>query len=314
VIVICGPTASGKSSLALRLAGEKPSVIINADSLQLYADLPILTARPTREDEARCPHRLFGILGPTDTCSAARWRDLAIAEIGRAGEAGLQPILVGGTGFYLSALMVGMSPVPDVPEEVRERLLRQYAGFSGAALHDELAARDPAMAARLVRGDRQRCLRALEVLEYTGQSLAVFQDMPRSAPPCGMTFAVMIAEPKRAELYAACDRRFDAMLTHGAAEEVKALMDAGIAEDAPVFRALGAKYIRAALAGRMSMGDAAKAAKTETRHYAKRQATWFRHQLHEGGAVINILKIPEPPAEAGFSAIKNHLASLASMA
>lgn len=262
----------------------------------------------------RCPHRLFGILGPTDTCSAARWRDLAIAEIVRAREAGLQPILVGGTGFYLSALMAGMSPIPEVPPEVRAGLLEKYAGLDGAALYDVLAAKDPAMAARLVRGDRQRCLRALEVFERTGQSLSVFQDMPRSAPPSGMVFCVVAIDPPRAELYAACDGRFDAMLARGAVAEVKALMDAGVAEDAPVMRALGARHIRAALEGKMSMPEAVLAAKTETRHYAKRQATWFRHQLREEGAVVDVLRIPAPATEAAFPAVKNHLASLQGMA
>ncbi|HAU28701.1 MAG TPA: tRNA (adenosine(37)-N6)-dimethylallyltransferase MiaA [Rhodospirillaceae bacterium] len=294
VLVIGGPTASGKTGLALALAEKCHGVIINADSLQLYKDLPILTARPTPEEAARAPHRLFGVLGPSETCSAARWRALATQEIRQALDDGKRPVLVGGTGFYLLALMQGMSPVPDVPEEVRARLALDTAGMDGRAIHDLLAGRDPVMAARLVRGDRQRCLRALEVLAHTGQSLAVFQDMPREGAPEGLTFEVVVLDPSRDVLYARCDSRFDLMMKAGAVDEVAALLASGVSEDASVFRALGARQIADGLAGRMPMEEAVRDAKADTRHYAKRQATWFRHQLEAGNAIRNVTRLAVP--------------------
>ncbi len=296
VLVIGGPTASGKTGLAIAVAQKREAVIINADSQQLYKDLPTLTARPDAREASAAPHELFGILGPEETCSAARWREMAASAIRKAQGQGRPVLLVGGTGFYLQALLQGMSPVPDVPEQVRARLAAETAGMPATAIYDLLSARDPAMAARLVRGDRQRCLRALEVLAHSGQSLSTFQDMPREGAPEGLVFDVLVLDPPRDALYARCDARFDQMLACGAMDEVKALLAAGISADAPVFRALGARPLAEVLAGRMAMADAVLQAKADTRHYAKRQATWFRHQLCEGDAVCRLQRAETPEA------------------
>ena len=279
VLIVAGPTASGKSALALAVAEEFGGVVINADSMQVYADLRVLTARPSPADEARVPHRLYGVLPVTDICSAARWRELAIDAIGETHAAGQLPILCGGTGLYLRALMQGLSPIPEIPEavrqDIRDRLMREGA----AAQYDRLRESDPDTAARLQPGDRQRVARALEVLAATGRPLSEWQKGPPEGPPPGLRFKTIILEPPRDLLYAACDDRLLAMVRAGALEEVEALRQEGFDPSFPAMRALGVPAFLRHQAGELGLEEAIEEAQQGTRRYAKRQTTWFRHQI-----------------------------------
>lgn len=286
VLVICGPTAGGKSARALALAAERDGVIINADSMQIYDALPILTARPSAEDESQAPHRLYGVLPPQEICTAQRWRDLAIIEIDKALADGQTPILVGGTGFYLKALMEGLSPLPDVPPEYRAAAMEKQQALGNPAFHGVLGAIDPVMAARLHPNDTQRLIRAYEVVTATGKSLAEWQSLPPIGTPSHLDFDVELIVPERDELYRRCNARFDLMLEAGGLEEVGAfdalISNGSVPETAAVTNALGFKALRRFLRGEILKTEAVTLAKAETRHYAKRQVTWFRHQLLAG--------------------------------
>lgn len=278
VVVVAGPTASGKSGLAVAAAEDLDGVVINADSMQVYRDLHIVTARPGAEDCARAPHQLYGVLDGADVCSAGRWREMAEREIRAAIAGGRVPIVVGGTGLYLKALMEGFSAVPTVDRnvvaEVEARMQRQ--GPEG--LHADLTERDPAMAERLRPSDRQRLVRAVSVLEATGRSLADWQaDFIPSAND--LAFHTVLLMPPRPALYANCDARFDAMVAAGAMDEVRALLDRGLSASCPVMRAIGVSELGAVIEGRMSLEGAKAKAQQATRNYAKRQTTWFRHQI-----------------------------------
>ena len=280
VIVIGGPTASGKSSLALAIADALRGRVINADSMQVYRDLPILTAQPEASDMALAPHRLYGFLALTDPCSAALWAQWALAEIAAAHVADELPILVGGTGLYLRSLMEGMSPIPDIPPAQRAEAQALLAEIGLAALHARLSAADPEMGRRLHPNDSQRVTRAWEVLQATGRSLADWQ-LVASVPPAGLVFQPWVVLPPRDQLYAACDRRFSLMLDKGALSEVDAALDLYGARvlDMPGGKALGLADLADSQAGRKPLADAVAAAQQATRNYAKRQTTWFRHQL-----------------------------------
>lgn len=278
VVVIAGPTASGKSALAVDVAGALDGVVVNADSMQVYRDLRVLSARPSPEDEARAPHRLYGVLDAAEACSAGRWRDMAEAEVRAAWAAGRLPLVVGGTGLYIRALMEGIAPTPEVPEEVR-RTARALQGRIGTrALFERLAEADAKTAARLDPDNTQRVVRAWEVLQATGRPLAEWQD----APPVGRLEAewlVVAVLPPRAAVYAAAERRFLAMLEAGALDEVRALMARDLDSDLPAMKALGVPELMAWLRGEMTGDEAVAAAQKATRRYAKRQFTWLRHQL-----------------------------------
>jgi tRNA dimethylallyltransferase len=278
VLVVAGPTAGGKSTLALAAAEEFGGTVVNADSMQVYRDLRILTARPTDAETARAPHRLFGVLDGDDSCSAGRWRAMAAVEIAEAHRGGRLPIMVGGTGLYLAALAGGLADIPKVPVDVVASVERRLKQAGAAALHAELAARDPAMAARLRPSDPQRLARALGVLEATGRSLADWQARPTPPLPA-LAFHRVLLMPPRAELYAACDARFTAMLAAGAIEEVRTLLARGLPSSRPVMKAIGVAELGAVLAGRMTLAAATAKAQQATRNYAKRQRTWFRHQM-----------------------------------
>lgn len=278
VLVIGGPTASGKSGLALSIAAKIPSRIINADSLQLYDGLGTLTAQPTMADRAFVPHRLYGSLDPADTCSAARWRKMALGEIAASHDAGMLPVVVGGTGFYLKTLMQGISPIPPVPPEVRERMIARQKEIGNPAFHAELAARDPKTAARLDPHNTQRLVRAFEVLEATGRPLADWQDMPPEPPPAHLRFILVTLLPPRAQLYAQCDSRFGIMIKNGAMDEVREFMKTATPA-MPLSKALGYPELSSHLLGNISLTDAITLAQAATRQYAKRQVTWFRHQM-----------------------------------
>lgn len=287
VTILCGPTASGKSALALELAARENGVIINADSMQLYDALPLLSARPGADDLNAAPHRLYGCLPVHEKSSAQRWRDWALDEIDAAIKAGQHPILVGGTGLYIKALCEGFSPIPDVPPDIRTRGVAMQRELGNPAFHAALAQRDPVMAARLNPNDTQRLIRAWEVLEASGQSLAHWQAQAPTPPPGDFHFTVRILTPERDWLYARCDRRFDMMMAMGALDEVASGM-AVLDDDMPITHALGYRPLRDHLKGLLSLEDAITAAKAETRQYAKRQDTWFRHQVRESARVTVI--------------------------
>ena len=276
-LVVAGPTASGKSALAMALAERLDGVVINADSQQLYADLRVLTARPTVADEARVPHRLYGVLGAMEAGSAERWRRMAVAGIAAAKAAGKRPILVGGTGLYLRALVQGLAPVPDIPEEVRAEGRTRHAAMGGEAFRQSLATLDPESAARLNPGDTQRLIRAWEVATATGRPLGDWQqeaELPADAP---RTAAILVMPPRLA-LQPVIARRFAAMVADGAVEEVRRLSALGVPSDMPVMKAVGVPEIRRHLDGELSLDEAVAAGTRSTQLYAKRQLTWFRHQ------------------------------------
>ncbi|MCH7554989.1 MAG: tRNA (adenosine(37)-N6)-dimethylallyltransferase MiaA [Proteobacteria bacterium] len=279
VVVVAGPTASGKSALALTLAEAFDGIVINADSMQVYDALRILTSRPSAADEARSPHRLYGVLPAAETCSAARWRALAVDEITAAHDAGRLPIVTGGTGLYIRALIEGLAPIPEIDEAIRQRARALHATLGGPVFHDRLAALDGEMAARLAPGDSQRMIRAFEVIEATGRSLAEWQRLPAAGGGLAQPALSLVLSPPREALYAACDGRFAAMIEAGALDEVRALDSLGLDSAAPVMKALGVRPLRRHLTGESSLGQAIAAAQQATRNYAKRQVTWFRHQI-----------------------------------
>src|ERR1700722_370190 len=237
VIIVAGPTASGKSALALALAEYYGGTIINADALQVYRDLRILTARPGAAEEARAPHRLYGFLDAAERGSAARWRTLALAEIATAREAGRLPIVVGGTGLYLRALREGLAAVPDIPPAIREESAALYLRLGGAQFREELARLDPVSAARLPPGDRTRLTRAYEVAHATG--LPIGEWRKQTGVPAPYRFATILLSPPRDNLYAACDARFLAMIEAGGLAEAAALLARDLPPGLPAMKAVG---------------------------------------------------------------------------
>ena len=278
-ILLAGPTASGKSALAMAIAEEFGGVLINADSMQVYRELRVITARPTPADEARVAHRLYGVLAAADPCSAGRWRDLALAEIAGVSAGGRIPIVVGGTGLYFRALTEGLAPVPAVPAELRVAVAGLHRRLGAARFHAALAARDPEMAGQLEPGDSQRLIRAYEVLEATGKSLAEWQSLPPGGPALPGRRLTLVMAPPRDWLYARCGRRFDDMLAAGAVEEARALAALDLAPSAPLMKALGVPELIGHVQGELDLATAAERAKMQTRRYAKRQTTWFRNQI-----------------------------------
>ncbi len=283
VVIVTGPTASGKSALALALAGALGGVIVNADAMQVYRELAVLTARPGPADLAAAPHRLYGLLPGAQACSAGQWLDMALSEIAEAHAGGRLPILVGGTGLYLRALACGLAPLPPIPEALREAARARHRQLGGPAFHAELAGRDPVMAARLRPGDSQRLIRAWEVLEATGRSLADWQaadrdrdgEGPDAAPYRFLRLHIL---PPRAELYVACDARFRRMVEAGALDEVRALLALGLDPALPVMKSLGVPELAAHLRGELDLETAILQVEQATRRYAKRQMTWLRTQ------------------------------------
>lgn len=278
IIVIGGPTASGKSAIAMELARELNGAVINADSMQVYAELPILTAQPDAAARATAPHRLYGVLSAAEICSAARWADLAWAAVEDAVRAGLQPIVVGGTGLYIQVLMRGLSPVPEIPPEIRQETRKLLGQLGPEAFHARLAGRDPAGTGRLRPTDPQRLARAWEVLEATGRSLADWQ-AEGSPVRQDVEFLPFVLNPNREALYEAIDRRFAEMVQGGALEEVSALSRMNLPAQVPALKALGVQEILSYLAGETDLPTAIVTGQQSSRRYAKRQRTWFRNQL-----------------------------------
>jgi tRNA dimethylallyltransferase len=297
-LLIAGPTASGKSAVALALAQRSGATIVNADSMQVYRDLRVLTARPSAAEESLAPHALFGVVDGAANFSAARWLVAAGAVAAAVFAEGRPVIFVGGTGLYFLALTQGFSEIPTVPEEVRARVRAEAESFPSAALHAQLAARDAATATKLRPSDRQRVLRALEVLAATGRPLASFQGA-RGAPllASGQWSGLFLA-PDRPALNAVIARRFEAMLEMGALEEVAALAARKLDPALPVMRAHGVPHLVAHLAGDLSLEAAASRSVLDTSRYAKRQFTWARHQMPEFAWVA-----PDAAVEAGERAL-----------
>jgi tRNA dimethylallyltransferase len=278
-ILIAGPTASGKSALALELAEKLDGTIVNADSMQVYRDLRIITARPTADEERRAPHRLYGHVDAAENYSVGRWASDAADALAAAARQNRPAIVVGGTGLYFSTLARGLAAVPAIPAEIRRRVRERLASDGVASLYAELAARDPATAARLKIGDRARVTRALEVVMATGRSLTEWHETNK---PPGIDLAraaKVFLMPDRDELASRIDARFDGMIAAGAVEEVRALAARRLDAFLPAMKAHGVPWLIRHLNGEIALADAVEQAKRDTRRYTKRQATWFRNQL-----------------------------------
>ncbi len=275
IAVLSGPTASGKSGLALALAEQLGATIINADASQLYADLGVLTARPTAAEEALVPHRLFGILDGAEAANAARYASLATAAIAETLAEGRLPLLVGGTGLYIEALLHGLAPLPAIPDAIREAVRALPAAEAAAALATE----DPVLAARLRPTDTTRLHRALEVVRATGRSLALWQTRREGGLGASHDVRGVVLLPPRAQLHAAAEARLATMIGGGALAEVAALAARGLAPDLPVMKALGVPPLLAHLGGSLGLDAAITATLHATRQYQKRQSTWARGRL-----------------------------------
>jgi tRNA dimethylallyltransferase len=281
IILIAGPTASGKSALALEFAERHGGTVINADSMQVYRDLRIITARPTPAEEALRPHRLYGHVDAAENYSVGRWCSDATEALAAVERANGFAVVVGGTGLYFKALTRGLAAVPPVPAEIRDTIRARLLSEGVAALHAELATHDPVAAARLRPGDRARVTRALEVVLATGRSLL---DWHGEHQPPAVDFAKAVKiflMPDRAVLMAHIGARFDAMMAEGALDEVRALAARALNPSLPAMKAHGVPWLIRHLKGEIALAEAVEAAKRDTRHYTKRQATWFRNQLPE---------------------------------
>lgn len=279
-ILIAGPTASGKSALAIDLAQRHVGVIINADSMQVYRDLRILTARPDDAELTKAPHKLYGHVAADTRYSVGSWLEDAKAAIQEAEDAGRLPIFVGGTGLYFKALTEGLADIPDIPDEIFSRWSERDKHEGSESLHTILSKRDSRAAAALKAGDSQRIVRALSVLEATGRSIVEWQNRPGSKPllslaDCDAKFLM----PDRQTLYDRIDARLNHMIGQGALNEVERLMEKQLDPSLPIMRAHGVPHFIAMLSGELDEREAVRRAKADTRHYAKRQVTWFRHQM-----------------------------------
>jgi tRNA dimethylallyltransferase len=278
-VLIAGPTASGKSALALAVAERIGGIVVNTDSMQVYRDLAIITARPGAAETARVPHLLYGHVDAAENYSVGRFLGDAAAALEAARAQGRVPIFTGGSGLYFKALTAGLAPIPPVPAEIRAAVRSRLEAFGAVALHEELSRRDPVAAAPLRPADRTRIARALEVVEATGRSIADWRH--EGMPPLldDARIAKIFLAPDRPDLYRRIDARFDAMLSSGALDEVRALAARRLDPLLPAMKAHGVPWLVRHLADDISLAAAAAEAKKDTRHYAKRQFTWFRHQL-----------------------------------
>jgi tRNA dimethylallyltransferase len=301
VIVVAGPTASGKSALALALAERRGGTVINADAMQTYDAFPILTAQPSAEERATAPHTLYSVLPLSEIVSAARWRALASAEIERVlGEGGV-PILCGGSGLYLRTLMKGISPIPDAVPDLREQANAEWAALGSDAFRAHLAQYDPAIVERLKPGDRQRHVRAWEVFQATGRPLSQWQEGEASAAP--WRFATVLLSPDRAWLRDRIEGRFDAMLARGVEAEVRAVFDRRPDPTWPGLKAHGVPEFFRHFRGEIAIEDVRRVGIDHTRQYAKRQMTWFRHQMTPD-------LVLDPRAHQGLGQIEKYLDNL----
>lgn len=277
-VLIAGPTASGKSALAIALAERLGGEIVNADSMQLYREMRLLTARPGVADEARIPHHLYGVLPGAAPASAGIWTRMALAAIADIAGRGRVPIIVGGTGLYFKALTEGLAEIPDIPEAIRATVRAEVAEIGPERAHGLLAALDPDLAAVLRPSDPQRISRGLEVVRATGKPLSVWQ-REGQVPPLAGHLAKIALMPDRDWLHARCDARFDWMMEGGALDEVRTLQTFALGPTLPVMKALGVPPLISHLEGNLSLEQAILRGKADTRAYAKRQVTWIRNQM-----------------------------------
>ncbi|WP_417407911.1 tRNA (adenosine(37)-N6)-dimethylallyltransferase MiaA [Hoeflea sp.] len=286
-LLIAGPTASGKSALALEMARELGGEIVNADSMQVYGVLDRLTARPGAQDLAEVPHHLYGHIPPSELYSTGLWLNEATEIINDVRARGLLPVVVGGTGLYFRALTGGLSDMPAIPDEIRNDLRSRLVSEGVEALHAELSRLDPQMGERLRPADRQRILRALEVVRATGRSIIEFQGRGGEKIVDPLRARCLVLQPERPLLHARINQRFATMMEEGALDEVRHLLALDIPPQHPAMKAIGVSQIADHLAGRLSRDDAIELASIATRQYAKRQMTWFRNQLGEEWEVIH---------------------------
>ncbi len=283
IYIIGGPTASGKSSRALEIANKTNGVIINCDSMQIYDGLHMLTAQPPAEDIEQAEHLLYSALHPNGACSAGNWREMAEPIIHKVLSADKTPIIVGGSGLYIKALTDGLSPIPDIPQDIRDAAMAKQQELGNPAFHEELARRDPIMAERFHPFHTARLVRAWEVLEATGKSLAQWQKLPLIAPPENWHFEIEIIIPDRPILHQRCNERFVWMVNNGVLDEVESfsqrVKNKEIHNNVPLLKALGYRELLAYINGETSKSKAIEKAQARTRQYAKQQITWFKNQL-----------------------------------
>ena len=281
VVLIAGPTASGKSRLAIELARRHDGVVVNADSMQVYAELRILTARPTMADEAEAPHRLYGHVPATTRYSAGVWLDDIARALTDADEKGLLPIVVGGTGLYFKGLTEGLAAIPPIPAEIRQRILSEADGVASSDLHRRLAEIDPQDATQIRPSDRSRIIRAMEVVVATGRPLGDWRAQPAIPLVDVSTVERIVLDPERAHLHERIAARAEAMMAAGAIDEAVRLGGLGLSDSLPAMKAIGVRQLMEHGAGDLSLEEALASIKTQTRRYAKRQMTWFRHQMKD---------------------------------
>ncbi|MDA7599384.1 tRNA (adenosine(37)-N6)-dimethylallyltransferase MiaA [Alphaproteobacteria bacterium] len=277
--IIAGPTASGKSALAIDLAKAVDGIIVNADSMQIYQDLRLITARPSVADEARCEHTLYGVLDGAERASVRLWLGLAADAFAAIRARGKTPILVGGTGMYVNAAQFGIAPMPDVPATIHAECVDELASIGGARFRAALAKDDPVTAARLVDGDGQRLVRAMGVVRATGRPISAWQQDPHEYMLAGNPHTIAVLPP-REELYQRINSRFEIMMGEGAMDEVIALGVRNLDPDLPVMKALGVRELLACHRGELSIEKAIELAQRDSRHYAKRQMTWLRNNFN----------------------------------
>jgi tRNA dimethylallyltransferase len=278
VVLLAGPTASGKSALALHWAETAGAEIVNADSQQLYADLRVLSARPSPEEEARAPHHLYGVADGAEAWSVGRWLRAVLPVLAEIRARGRTALVVGGTGLYFRALTQGLAEVPPVPDEVVRRSEQTYDDLGEAGFRAALAGRDTEAADRISPGDRQRLVRAWAVAEATGRALSDWRNSTTTAPLSPEDWTGLVVEPPRADLYRRCDLRVRTMVQAGALDEAARLQARGLPPELPVMRALGVRPFAAHAAGSLDLAAAVAEVQGDTRRYAKRQLTWFRNQ------------------------------------
>ncbi len=278
VLIIGGPTASGKSQLALEYAKANNGIIINADSMQVYKELPTLTAQPSDSDMALVPHKLYGVLAGDDTCSVARWQRMALQELTKAWQQDKLPIVVGGTGLYLQSLLTGISDIPDIDPAIRRQAKTLHQELGSEAFHSRLQAMDPATAVKLHPGDTQRMIRAYEVIQSTGKSIADWQKQKNTSAIAKLDCTVKLIMPPKEELHRKANERLAKMINNGALKEVQNLLNKNYAPNLPVMKALGVTELSAHLQGKITLPEAIELIQIATRQYIKRQITWFKNQ------------------------------------